>query len=60
MELFFLAENGGVSGDDPAVLERGADDGGFLGVVLHDEVVAYGGGVIGDDASEIGGGVLQR
>lgn len=49
-----------MGGDEPAVLEGGADDGGFLGVVLHDEVVADGGGVVGNDASEIGGGKLQR
>lgn len=49
-----------MGGDEPAVAEGGADYGSFLGVVLHDEVVADGGGVVGDDASEIGGGELQR
>lgn len=60
MDLFFFAENGGVSGDEPAVLEGSAYDGGFLGVVLHDEGVADCGGVVGDDASEIVGGELER
>ncbi len=57
--MFLLAEDRGARWDEPAVLEGGADDGGFLGVVLHDERVADRGGVVGDDASEIGGGELE-
>jgi len=58
VDLIFLAENSGVSGDEPAVAAGGAEDGSFLGIVLHDEVVAYGGGIVSDNAPQVGGGEL--
>jgi len=48
-----------VSGDEPAILEFGPYDRGLVRVMGHDEIVADGGGVFGDDVVEVGGGELK-